>query len=255
MRKAALLLTTALSVLFLTCEPKESTVTTDTNTTTAEIANPEDFNWSPDKFADKKIVRYQIPGWEKLSLQQKKLVYFLTEAGLSGRDIMYDQNYRHNLVIRQAFDKIAKDYKGDRTTTDWNNFLTYAKNVWFSNGIHHHYSNAKLPANFSAVYLKELLTVTNTKLEGEAFEVIFNDKDVKKVNQAKDVDNVSLSAVNFYGSNVTNDDVATFYGNLESPNPEKPLSNRQLKALKDFAIENEATEMRDNAMGKWYSVD
>ncbi len=98
------------------------------------------------------------------------------------------------------------------------------KRVWFSNGIHHHYSNDKLKPEFSSEYLKQLLTDTNTKLEGEAFEVIFNDKDSKKVNQAKGVDNVAQSAVNFYGPNVTNKDVESFYAKKKSPNPKKPLS-------------------------------
>ena len=90
-------------------------------------------------------------------------------------------------------------YEGDRNNEDWNSFEAYLKRVWFSNGIHHHYSNAKFTANFSSDYLSGLLAQTNTKLEGEAFDVIFNDKDAKKVNLSKGVDNVLLSAVNLYG--------------------------------------------------------
>ena len=101
----------------------------------------------------------------------------------------------------------------------------YLKRVWFSNGIHHHYSNAKLTPEFSAAYLTSILTATNTTLEGDAFEVIFNDKDAKKVNQAKDIDNVAESAVNFYGQGVTNADVESFYSKITSPNPDKPLSH------------------------------
>ncbi len=137
---------------------------------------------------------------------------------------MWDQNYRHNLTIRKALENVYANYKGDKTTEDWKNFETYLKRVWFSNGIHHHYSNDKLKPEFSSEYLKQLLTDTNTKLEGEAFEVIFNDKDSKKVNQAKGVDNVAQSAVNFYGPNVTNKDVESFYAKKKSPNPKKPLS-------------------------------
>ncbi len=182
------------------------------------------FNYNVEQFADIKILRYQIPGWDKLTLKEQKLVYYLTQAGLAGRDIMWDQNYRHNLKIRKALEQVYTNYKGDKTTANWNAFETYLKRVWFSNGIHHHYSNDKLKPEFSPDYLKELLTETNANLEGEAFDVIFNDADSKKVNQAKGVDNVALSAVNFYGPNVTNADVESFYKAKVSPNPEKPLS-------------------------------
>ncbi|WP_418602893.1 dipeptidyl-peptidase 3 family protein [Hwangdonia sp.] len=182
------------------------------------------FDYNVEQFADIKILRYQIPGWEQLSLNEQKLVYYLTQAGLAGRDIMWDQNYRHNLKIRKALEQVYAHYNGDKSTDDWKAFETYLKRVWFSNGIHHHYSNDKLKPEFSSDYLKGLLAETSTTLEGEAFDVIFNDADSKKVNQAKGVDNVALSAVNFYGPNVTNKDVETFYGKIKSPDPLKPLS-------------------------------
>ncbi|OAD92137.1 dihydrofolate reductase [Aequorivita soesokkakensis] len=206
-----------------------------------ETAASTEFDYNVEQFGDVKVLRYQIPGWEKLSLKEQKLVYYLTQAGLAGRDIMWDQNYRYNLTIRKALENIYTNYKGDKTTEDWKNFETYLKRVWFSNGIHHHYSNDKMKPDFSSEYLKQLLTDTNTTLEGEAFEVIFNDKDSKKVNLAKGVDNVAMSAVNFYGPDVTNKDVENFYAKMKSPNPEKPLSyglnsklvkeNGQLKEL------------------------
>jgi dipeptidyl-peptidase-3 len=177
-----------------------------------------------EQFADLKILRYKLPGWESLSLDEQKLVYYLTQAGLSGRDIMWDQNYRHNLTIRQALETIYTTFDGDKTTENWRAFEIYLKRVWFSNGIHHHYSNAKLKPEFSEDYLKSLLDATTASLEGEAFDVIFNEKDAKKVNQAKDVDNVLASAVNFYGPDITNNDVETFYAAKVSPNPNKPLS-------------------------------
>ncbi|WP_299113048.1 dihydrofolate reductase [uncultured Winogradskyella sp.] len=182
------------------------------------------FNYNVEQFADIKILRYQIPGWENLSLKEQKLVYYLTEAGLAGRDIMWDQNYRHNLKIRKALETIYKNYNGDKTTDSWKAFETYLKRVWFSNGIHHHYSNDKLKPDFNKDYLNELLLASNTKLDGEAFNVIFNDEDSKKVNQAKGVDNVALSAVNFYGPNVTNADVEKFYAAKKSPDSKRPLS-------------------------------
>lgn len=183
-----------------------------------------DFDYNVEEFADIKILRYQIPGWDNLSLKEQKLVYYLTEAGLAGRDIMWDQNYRHNLKIRRALENVYTNYKGDKSTDTWKNFETYLKRVWFSNGIHHHYSNAKLEPAFSKDELLEMFAATETELETEALDVIFNDKDAKKVNQAKGVDNVLESAVNFYGPNVTNADVANFYAKKTSPNPEKPLS-------------------------------
>lgn len=182
------------------------------------------FDYNVEQFADIKILRYKIPGWQNLTLKEQKLVYYLTEAGLAGRDIMWDQNYRHNLKIRRALENVYKEYTGDKTTDDWKNFEIYLKRVWFSNGIHHHYSNDKLKPDFSKEYLNELFLATNTKLEGEALDVIFNDKDSKKVNQSKGVDNVALSAVNFYGPDVTNEDVINFYKAKTSTNPNRPLS-------------------------------
>ena len=207
----------------------------------AEVQVEKVFDYNVEQFADIKVLRYQIPGWDNLTLKEQKLVYYLTQAGLVGRDIMWDQNYRHNLKIRKALESIYTNFNGDKTTSDWDAFETYLKRVWFSNGIHHHYSNAKIEPEFSPEYLRVLLTETNTTLEGDPFDVIFNEKDSKKVDQSKDVDNVSLSAVNFYGPEVTNADVEKFYKNKKSPNPEKPLSfglnsklvkeNDQLKEL------------------------
>lgn len=209
-----------LASFLLSCGNDKSEKTSDSTKEKESTA----FNHNVEQFADIKILRYQIPGWEQLTLKEQKLVYYLTQAGLAGRDIMWDQNYRHNLKIRKALEHVYANYKGDKTTDNWSAFETYLKRVWFSNGIHHHYSNAKLKPEFSSDYLKQLLAETNTSLEGEAFDVIFNDADSKKVNQAKGVDNVALSAVNFYGPNVTNADVESFYKAMISPNPEKPLS-------------------------------
>lgn len=175
-----------------------------------------------DEFADIKVLRYDIPGWENLSIEKQKLVYYLTQAGLSGRDIMWSQNYRHNMTIRSAMENIYTTYDGDKNSDDWKAFEAYMKRVWFANGIHHHYSNAKMKPDFSADYLKTLLAETNTTLEGEAFEVLFNDKDSKKVNLSKDADIVLESAINFYGPDVTTAEVEEFYGSMEV-NPEEPI--------------------------------
>jgi len=184
----------------------------------------KEFSYDVEQFADIKVLRYKIPGWDNLTLKEQKLVYYLTQAGLAGRDIMWDQNYRYNLAIRNALESIYTKFEGDKTTDDWKAFEVYLKRVWFSNGIHHHYSNDKLQPGFDKAYFNDLLKVTKTTLDGMAFNAIFNDEDSKKVNQAKGVDNVALSAVNFYGADVTNADVEAFYKAKTSPNPERPLS-------------------------------
>jgi dipeptidyl-peptidase-3 len=185
----------------------------------------EDFNYFSEQFADVKILRYQVPGFDNLNLDQKKLVYYLTQAGLEGRDIMYDQNYRHNISIRKALENIYINYNGDKSINDWTLFETYLKRIWFSNGIHHHYSNDKHKPGFSINYLKSLLDETNTTLENEAIDVIFNELDNKKVNLEASKGLIKGSAVNFYGSDVTAEDVDFYYGEIKKvPNPKKPIS-------------------------------
>ena len=186
--------------------------------------NESKFSYFSEQFADLKILRYQIPGFENLSLDQKKLVYYLTEAGLSGRDIMYDQNYRHNLKIRRALENIHISYQGDKNNNQWKAFEIYLKRIWFSNGIHHHYSNDKFIPGFSSEYLQELLAETNIKLEKEVFNIIFNKEDDKKVNRDATKGIVKGSAVNFYDPDITEKEVDTFYENLLVPNPKKPIS-------------------------------
>ncbi len=180
--------------------PEETTLITE-----------KEFEYEVDQFADLRVLRYQVPGFEDLTLKEKKLVYYLTQAGLAGRDIIWDQNYRHNLEVRAALENIYTTFAGDKSTIDWTSFEVYLKRVWFSNGIHHHYSNDKIKPGFSKEYLNYLLAETNTELEGEAFEVIFNEVDSKKVNKKKGVDNVASSAVNFYSPDITDADVDEFY--------------------------------------------
>ncbi len=186
--------------------------------------NNAEFDYTVEQFADIKVLRYKIHGFDELTLKEQKLVYYLTQAGLAGRDIMWDQNYRHNLSIRKALENVYVNYTGEKTSENWTNFEEYLKRVWFSNGIHHHYSNAKIQPKFDQAYLESLLADTQTELNSDALAVIFNDKDVKKVNLAKGIDNVAESAVNFYGPNVTNIDVESFYGKMKSPDAKKPLS-------------------------------
>ena len=191
--------------------------------TTPEV-NESKFNFFAEQFEDIKVLRYQVPGFEELTLKQKKLVYFLTEAGLAGRDIMYDQNYRHNLSIRRALENVYSKYDGDKENSNWKSFEIYLKRIWFSNGIHHHYSNDKFVPGFSNEYLQSLLSDTETSLNSDALDIIFDDSDSKKVNRDASKGLVIGSAVNFYGEDVTEKDVDTFYSILKSPDPNKPLS-------------------------------
>lgn len=187
------------------------------------VEKEQGFEYVVDQFADLRILRYQIPGFDELSLKEKKLVYYLTQAGLAGRDIIWDQNYRHNLQIRSALENIYKSFEGDKSTEDWKSFEIYLKRVWFSNGIHHHYSNDKLEPGFPKDYLKFLLTETDTRLEGDAFEVIFNEEDTKKVNKKKGVDNVAASAVNFYDPKLTDAEVEAFYAAADKGPEGRPI--------------------------------
>lgn len=190
-----------------------------------ESSSQDDFQWMTEKFADVKILRYQVPGWEKLSSQQKELVYYLTQAGLSGRDIMYDQNYRHNLEIRDVLEKIYQEYNGDKNNDDWNGFEKYLKQVWFANGIHHHYSNMKFQPEFSETYFDELLSETETSIGDDAREAIFNpEKDPKKVEQKADKGLLESSAINFYAPDVTTDEATSFYNKLSDEDTRTPIS-------------------------------
>lgn len=189
---------------------------------TATVDTAE-FDYVVDQFADLRILRYQIPGFDELTLKEKQLVYYLTQAGLAGRDIMWDQNYRHNLQIRNALERIYTLYKGDTNAVDWKAFETYLKRVWFSNGIHHHYSNDKIKPEFTPEYLTYLLKETDTELTGEPFDVIFNEKDNKKVNKKKGVDNVASSAINFYDPTVTDADVESFYAQMDKGPKGEPI--------------------------------
>ncbi len=189
----------------------------------AMAADETSFDYVVEQFADIQILRYQIPGFNELSSEQKKLVYYLYEAGLAGRDIMWDQNYRHNLQIREALENVYENFSGDKESDNWKAFETYLKRVWFSNGIHHHYSNDKLVPGFSPEYLTELLNETKTELSGDPFNVIFNEEDAKKVNKKKGVDNVAASAINFYDPSITDKEVEAYYATAYKGPEGKPV--------------------------------
>ncbi len=174
----------------------------------------EDFNFNVTEFADIGVLRYQIPGWEELDLQQQKLVYYLTQAGLSGRDITWDQNYRHNLELRKGLETIYTTYKGDKNDIDWKEFEIYLHRVWFANGIHHHYSMDKMKPQFSKAYFENLMETTGVTIKEEVWMMMFNDIDAKKVDKSKDKDIVLASAVNFYGPDVTEDEARAYYKSI-----------------------------------------
>jgi len=182
-----------------------------------------EFQWQTEQFADLRILRYQVPGWEKLSLKQKKLAYYLTQAGLEGRDILWDQQYRHNLEIRKALEKIINNVK-DEQGENWDSFMVYAKRVFFSNGIHHHYSHAKIEADFPQDYLKSLLAKAEAELSEEAFAVIFNDKDAKGVSKDPSQDLLLASAINFYDPDITADEATAFYAAKTVEGDASPIS-------------------------------
>jgi dipeptidyl-peptidase-3 len=190
---------------------------------TAGTGDPKsDFEVTCDEFADIQVLRFQIPGFEELTPQQKELAYYLYEAANCGRDIFYDQKYRYNLGIRHTLEAILTNYTGDKTTPDWKNLESYAKRVFFSNGIHHHYSNLKFVPTCSFEYFSEVIkSIDPAKLPlnggtpdaflGEMKRIMFDPSyDSKIVNLASGIDNVKSSANNFY-EGVTQAEVEAYY--------------------------------------------
>ncbi|RMG58636.1 MAG: dihydrofolate reductase [Bacteroidetes bacterium] len=203
--------------------------------TQEEPAPESGFAFLSEQFADLKILRYQVPGFESLPLQKKQLIYYLYEAGLSGRDIIWDQNYKYNLTIRRTLEAILRSAEADDSEA-FAQFETYAKRVFFSNGIHHHYSNDKILPDFSEAYFAELVQKSDPDLlpmaDGEtaaAFAArltpIMFDPQIapKKVNKNPDVDIVTNSAVNFY-EGVTEAEVDAFYAAMIDKSDPEPIS-------------------------------
>ncbi|MGE5859677.1 MAG: dipeptidyl-peptidase 3 family protein, partial [Ignavibacteria bacterium] len=193
------------------------------------------FTYQTEQFADLAILRYKVPGFEELTLKQKELVYYLYEAALAGRDIFYDQNFKYNLEIRKTLEAVAGSYGGDRESEEFNKFIVYTKRVWFSNGIHHHYSNKKFQPDFSEEYFAELVKGSDAKMlplaEGENAEsflkritpIIFDPNITPmKVSQDSKNDIVKNSAVNFY-EGVTQKEVEAFYNKMQDKNDPRPV--------------------------------
>ncbi len=195
-----------------------------------------EFKYQTEQFADLRILRYHVPEFEQLRPEQKELLYYLYKAALSGRDIIYDQNYKHNLLIRRTLEAIVNSYSGDRTTPDWQKFMVYTKRVWFSNGIHHHYSTIKFLPEFSQDYFAELLAnspavenvptngVTPENLLEKLTPIMFDPNvDRKRVNLDPDVDLVVRSANNYY-EDVTQKEVEAYYDKIIDKDDPTPIS-------------------------------
>lgn len=205
----------------------------------------KDFKYLIDEFADLKIMRYQIPGWDDLTLQQKEYVYHLGEAAKYGRDILWDQHCKANLPIRHAIENILENYQGDRDSKDFQDFTVYAKRVFFSNGIHHHYAEDKFFPDCPREYFASLMSAVGID-EAEAsglLEIIYNpDIYPQRKSNSSDGDIVALSAVNFY-ENVTRDEVEKYYHELQDPNDPEPISyglNTKVVKGSDGVVREEA---------------
>lgn len=240
--------------LLVTCgEATDSTATApagDTETQQANVSsetdpsrlneseNEDTFVYETDRFADIRVLRYQVPGFDVLNDKQKELLYYLSQAALSGRDIMYDQNYKHNLRVRRTIEEVINHYNGDRNTQSFNDFITYAKQMWFANGIHHHYSGAKFTPLFDQQYFAELITSSAAssnfplrenqdvpQLIAELTPILFDPNlDAKKVNTADGVDKVVTSAVNFY-EGVSEQEVLDYYAAKSDSSDQTPVSH------------------------------
>lgn len=195
----------------------------------AEEASADDFNYHVDRFADIEVLRYKVPDFDSLSLQQKKLVYYLTEAALWGRDILWDQNNVNNLAIRSLLEGVYTNYNGDKNSGDYKAFETYVKQVWFGNGIHHHYSTDKFTPKFSREFLEGQIAALPAGVApentSELVEVIFNPElDAKRVNQEDGADLIMTSANNLYEKGLTEQEVTDYFASIRKPDDPTPIS-------------------------------
>jgi dipeptidyl-peptidase III len=206
------------------------------NTSSPATEIKDDFNYTVDQFEDMRVLKYKLPGFESLSLQEKKYIYYLSQAALAGRDIFWDQNFRYNLKIRKTLEAIIETYSGDKESPEYKSFLVYAKRVFFANGIHHHYSSDKLKPGFSESYFEGLIKGSEQDklplVNGQTADqfiallspVIFDDELFpRKVEQRAGADMVAESATNFY-EGVTQKEVETFYAGKVIPNDPRPIS-------------------------------
>ena len=197
--------------------------------------NKEEFKWIVDTFDDIKVLQYKVPDFDSLPLDKKKLIYYLNQAALSGRDIIYDQNFKYNLPIRRTLEAIYINFDGNRESPEWLAFEKYLKKVWFANGIHHHYSNDKFTPEFSETYFDSLIAATpDDKLPhdfGSTEDLLAVIKPIifdpslypVKLNQAAGVDMLKTSAMNYY-EGVSQAEAEEFYAQMSNPNDPEPIS-------------------------------
>lgn len=208
----------------------------ETQPATTDDGIDSTFEYRVDRFADIEILRYPVPGFNSLSLQQKELIYYLSQAALEGRDILWDQHNRYNLTIRRVCEGVYENYMGDKSTEDWKNFETYLKQIWMANGIHHHYSEDKILPKFSKEYFTTIVKSVDPgrmpfrdgmaadETLTEIVPVMFDPNIMpKRMNQAAGVDLIKTSAVNFY-EGVTQKEVENFYNKMKNPNDATPVS-------------------------------
>ncbi len=194
-------------------------------------------SWIVDRFDDIKVLRYEVPGFEELPLNQKVLIYYLAQATKCGRDILFDQNFKYNLTIRRALEDIYTNYEGNREEQEFKSMEKYLKKVWFANGIHHHYSNDKFHPEFSREWFAQQVDkyVKELPIEKELLlEIIFNNElYASRLNQTDGVDMVTESACNYY-EGVTMDEVEKFYAKMIDENDPRPISyGLNSKLIKD----------------------
>ena len=191
-------------------------------------ATPDpEIDYTVDRFADIEVLRYTVPDFDSLSLDQKKLIYFLQEAAITGRDIIWDQNCVYNLPIRNMLEGVYTSYNGNRDDENFKAFETYLKQVEFANGIHHHYSMDKFQPSFSREWFAQQVEQAGVKPENfdELAEVMFNPEIMaKRVNQADGVDLIATSACNLYGGGITQQEVEDYYAKIKDPNDASPIS-------------------------------
>lgn len=196
----------------------------------------DNFIWQTEQFADIRILRYKINGFESLQINQKLLLWYLYNAAVAGRDIIFDQNYKFNLIIRKTLEAIIIHYRGDRKCNEWKALLVYMKRIWFSNGIHHHYSMEKFLPEFSEDFFREVYhdlhddqlpihaLQTASELLEQIVPIMFDPSIApKRVNQEKGTDLVENSACNFY-EGVSQAEAESFYASISNPDDEEPVS-------------------------------
>ena len=206
-------------------------------TTAANAVEDKNFNFHVDRFADIEVLRYEVPEYSRLSLDQKKMLYYLSQAAQMGRDILWDQNGKYNLQLRQLLEQVYTNYNGDRNSKDFKAFEKYLKQVWFGNGIHHHYSTDKFQPEFSQAFFTEQVGnlndnqlplnygQTREQMMEVLMPVIFDSSVMaKRVNQDGSQDVVATSANNLYGEGVTQDEVEAYYNSIKKADDPTPIS-------------------------------